>query len=256
LASAFNEWLPSVLQIVRPYFTPSDIEKGIRWNVDIANELQECQFGMFFLTPQNTNAPWLTFEAGALSKYIETAHVCPLLFDLETTDISGPLAQFQATKFKRQEVRKLTETVNSAAGGQAISMDVLRHSFEKFWPDLDKKVSSILHRSKAPKTGRIRSDRDLLEEMLQICRVTARRFRTRASDGVPISVMEKLVEAHNELQRHAAENTDDRLVLQALQKLGIALQDLRCRIDISSFKSEAILQEAYLKMMAEGDSFE
>ena len=37
LAEEIKNWLPSVLQFVKPYFTPEDIEKGTRWESNIAN---------------------------------------------------------------------------------------------------------------------------------------------------------------------------------------------------------------------------
>lgn len=95
LGEAFRNWLPSVLQSVRPYFTPNDIEKGARWGTDIASELQESKIGLFCLTRDNLQSPWIMFEAGAISKVVGEASVCPILFELDPTDISGPLNQFQ-----------------------------------------------------------------------------------------------------------------------------------------------------------------
>jgi hypothetical protein len=59
LAEAVREWLPSVLQFVKPYFTPSDIEKGTRWSTDIANELESSNAGIICLTKDNINNPWI-----------------------------------------------------------------------------------------------------------------------------------------------------------------------------------------------------
>jgi hypothetical protein len=45
-----------------------DIDKGTRGLPAIAQQLEETQFGLICLTPESMNAPWLLFEAGALSK--------------------------------------------------------------------------------------------------------------------------------------------------------------------------------------------
>ncbi|TQV89535.1 hypothetical protein [Aliikangiella coralliicola] len=39
LGEVFRDWLPSVIQSVKPFFTPNDIEKDSRWSKDIAQEL-------------------------------------------------------------------------------------------------------------------------------------------------------------------------------------------------------------------------
>ena len=99
LAEALRDWLPAVLQSVKPFFTPNDIEKGARWGKDIALELQASALGIFCLTKENLTKPWIMFEAGALSKQLDSSRVCPVLFGVESADLEGPLVQFQASPF-------------------------------------------------------------------------------------------------------------------------------------------------------------
>jgi len=63
LGEVIRKWIPSVLQAVRPYFTPNDIEKGARWSSHIATELQDSRIGIFCLTQENLNSAWMMFEA-------------------------------------------------------------------------------------------------------------------------------------------------------------------------------------------------
>jgi hypothetical protein len=57
LASALRDWLPAALQYVKPYFTPGDIEKGTKWNAEIAKELETSNIGIICLTRNNTDRP-------------------------------------------------------------------------------------------------------------------------------------------------------------------------------------------------------
>jgi hypothetical protein len=130
LGEALRNWLPSTLQSVKPYFTPEDIEKGAKWSSEISQELESSNIGIICLTRDNTEKPWILFEAGALSKSIEKSHVCTLLFDIEPTDVKGPLTSFQATKFLRDDFKKLVTTINSAAGETRLDGSVLDSVFE------------------------------------------------------------------------------------------------------------------------------
>lgn len=175
VAEAIREWLPTVLQTVKPYFTPSDIEKGTRWSSDIAKELDDSMAGIFCVTPQNINSQWLMFEAGAISKKVEQSLVCPILIGLENSDINGPLTQFQTTLFEKSDFRKLVQGLNKANTSNMLEDSVLNAVFDKFWPDLEGRVRSILEES-AVKEGHgvdIRSDRELLEEVLDLSRALA-----------------------------------------------------------------------------------
>jgi hypothetical protein len=173
LAEAVREWLPSALQYVKPYFTPADIEKGARWATEISNELSTSQIGIFILTRNNLNSKWMLFEAGAISKKIDKARICPIVFDIEPTDIEGPLAQFQATKFTRDDFRQLFNTINAAAGDSKLPDAIAGTVFEKWWPDLDAEVRTILAASTSSEQSSVRTPQDLLEETVSLVRTIA-----------------------------------------------------------------------------------
>jgi hypothetical protein len=171
LGEAVRDWLPGVLQAVNPYFTPSDMEKGTRWANDIAQELEDSSIGLLCITRENIRAPWLMFEAGALSKSLEKSHVCPILFGVVPADIEGPLKQFQFTSFDQREVKQLIVTINSKIKEGKLEQKTLDRVFEKWWPDLFDRVSSILAKEDAPAKP-IREDRELFEEILLLTRST------------------------------------------------------------------------------------
>lgn len=175
LAEALREWLPAVLQSVKPFFTPNDIEKGARWGKDISKELEASSFGIFCLTKENLTKPWIMFEAGALSNRIDTSRVCPVLFGVDNADLEGPLVQFQTAPFSEAEICKLMKTLNSGLGEQRLEDGVLTTVFEMWWPKLNEKVVKILerHANKPASTSSTRSDREILEEVLQLTRLNA-----------------------------------------------------------------------------------
>lgn len=175
VAAVIRDWLPTVLQTVKPYFTPSDIEKGARWSAEIASELDSSVAGIFCVTRENINSQWLMFEAGAISKKVDQALVCPILLGLENSDIKGPLTQFQTTLFEKAEFRKLVTTLNTANVANVLEDSVLQMVFEKFWPDLEERVSTILSRDRAANENgaALRSEREILEEILDLSRSLA-----------------------------------------------------------------------------------
>lgn len=78
-AMALKDWLPNVIQTVDPFVSSENIQKGARWFTDVGAELEAAKFGIICLTPDNLTAPWLLFEAGALSKSLSQSRVSPLL---------------------------------------------------------------------------------------------------------------------------------------------------------------------------------
>lgn len=175
IGDTLRRWLPSVLQVVRPYFSPDDIAKGARWNSEIAKELESARVGLLILTPENQTAPWLLFEAGALAKNLDRSKVCPILFGgLEPTDVKGPLVQFQASKFDADDIKRLVKMMNAELGEAALTPDVLEGVFEMWWPRLQEQVKAELDKHIPSSDEAVRTERDMLEEVLGLTRNLAR----------------------------------------------------------------------------------
>lgn len=143
VAQVFREWLPSVIQSITPYVSSEDIDKGARWSTDIAKELEDSTFGILCVTKNNMEAPWLSFEAGALSKTMEKSFVTPFLFDIKRSDVKGPILQFQSTIFDKEDIKKLLKTLNKACGDSGISESQLEKTFDVWYPTLEKELTNI-----------------------------------------------------------------------------------------------------------------
>ena len=81
VAKALKDYLPDMIQEIKPWMSRADIRAGARWSGEVQAELSECRFGIICLTRDNQTAPWILFEAGALAKTIEGTFVCPYLIN-------------------------------------------------------------------------------------------------------------------------------------------------------------------------------
>ena len=173
VAEALRDWIPSVLQSVRPFMSATDIDKGSRWADDLAVHLNEAQFGLICLTQENLEAPWLLFEAGALSKSMEDSRVVPYLYEVSQTQLQGPLAQFQAALADRNSTLEVLKSINEVAGDQALESMRLEKTFDTWWPQMESILGKIPEaKEEAPPS---RTDRDILEEILRLSRRSSRR---------------------------------------------------------------------------------
>jgi TIR domain len=185
IAVALRDWLPKVIQSVQPWMSSVDIDRGARWSTDIATQLEQARFGILCLTPENIDAPWILFEAGALSKTLDRTFVCPYLFDLEPSDLKGPLVQFNAAMTNKSDTEKLIQTIN-VLQENSLSQENFQESFELWWPKLEEKLSQILPFNAKAKIQR--PFEEMIEEILEIVRAQER--RTDLSDASVVEVVD------------------------------------------------------------------
>jgi len=235
MAEALKDWLPNVIQSIDPWVSSSDIDAGMRWTPALAEELQQTQLGIICLTIENLSAPWLLFEAGALSKIIDKTRVCPYLMGLEPTEVTGPLAQFQAVKAEKDGTKKLLQTINHVQGENPLSEDRLNIIFNTFWPSLEQTLKDISN-SPQEKTEPKRSLDDKVDEILNIVReqswaISSISLNTNLSDATN--------KVKNELAKYKVEMSDGEIESR-LEKL---------IIDFRVPESEAIksVQNYFLK---------
>lgn len=143
VALVLRDWLPKVIQVVRPFIS-EEIGKGERWGDEIANELSQTTYGIICVTQHNFKAPWVNFEAGAISKAIYQSNVSPFLFGIDSAKIYGPLQQFQHTTYKKEGVFRLLSSINNRLDSDVqLPHELLAQEFEKWWPELCVKLDDI-----------------------------------------------------------------------------------------------------------------
>lgn len=192
LAKALARWIPLVLQGTEVFYSPESIVKGDLWMADLAQSLEETNFGIVCVTRENQNQPWLLYEAGALSK-LNYARVIPYTLDFGPGELTGPLGALNgasAAKDKKQdenapptfehakeETFKIVRSLNLIRPVK-LEMSQLRETFDVWWPKLEEKIRAIpdseLPPPEAPELG------DEVAEMKRILRHLSEQLDRRA----------------------------------------------------------------------------
>src|SRR5437868_7033183 len=133
LAVHLYDWLGTVIQRAEPWMSDRDLEAGQRWNEEISAKLRDTHFGIICLTRENLAAPWLLFEAGALAKAVDSARVVPVLLGVARSDLTFPLAQFQAVESDESGMRSLAAAVNNTLGAERLPVTTLDNIFRGLW---------------------------------------------------------------------------------------------------------------------------
>jgi hypothetical protein len=195
-ASELRDWLPNVIQVIQPWMSSEDVEKGAPWFQQIGDGLAQSEgLGVFCVTPENTHSPWLNFEAGYLAAG-GRARVCIAVLGLEPAELPSPLSLFQATKVEKQDFRRLIGNLNQQTE-RPLSDSVLERSFETFWPSLESALHAVAtQKVDAPKQKKRTTD-ELLHELIESNRRIERQVAVlRYQDGL-------VVEAYNQATKGA-----------------------------------------------------
>jgi hypothetical protein len=205
LASEFSTWIQSVLQAVRPFFSPEDIEKGSFWQVEVDENLRDAAGGILFVTSTNKEQPWMLFEAGALVAKIGKPTVIPMLFGLAPADLVGPLSSLNAAVFGEEEVFRVVQTLNRKLEAHALDSLVVKQTFDMWWPVLESGVNAVLNQPsvEAGLASAKRTEREMLEEMLGLVRDM---HAATADSGLRAKLDERLRRVQSGLGLKAAAN--------------------------------------------------
>lgn len=180
-AIVFKEWIRNVIQVVNPFLS-EDMEKGVLSFSEISSALTECDFGVLCLTQSNIDAPRINFEAGAMAHQLtpdgQNVSVTGLLIDIKkTTEVKGPLSKFQHTSINRPDIKKLLKLINKHIEGVGrLSETQLDIALETHWNALETKINQINQEfdTESVEKSDPRSDRELLEEIVELSRANRR----------------------------------------------------------------------------------
>lgn len=184
VAFAFRSWLKLVMSHVEPFMSDEDIEKGVRGLEEISSNLESANVGLICITRSNFERPWINFEAGAISKQVGKSRVIPFLIDLDKADLPqhSPLKQFQMTVNSRDDIKKMTHSINRASDDRALDASTLDRYFDAFWGELQDALDNASVNSEddadqqGPTTGA------MVAEILDVVRALLRQQESVASE--------------------------------------------------------------------------
>lgn len=195
-AKALHEWLPMVLNNVEPFVSSEDISKGARGLSSIASELSTARYGIICLTKQNISAPWVNFEAGALSNKFDAAKVSPILINLQRHEIpaGSPLLQFQNTQSEYDDMHKLLTSLNTelTTDDRGLTEVQLTKAFGKWWPELESRLKKARDSERdstdSPLSGSPDHQMAMIAELLDLARSTYKLIERNDPSG-PLNLL-------------------------------------------------------------------
>ncbi len=123
------------------FISDEDIQYGAEWYQDVKRNLIECDLAIIFLTPENMNAPWLNFEAGAIAIGENNSPVIAFLIDVPSQNIKSPLKQYQCLDINNETINKLVCDIKQIGNFKTPSLEHIDVILEKSYASLK---SSIL----------------------------------------------------------------------------------------------------------------
>ena len=203
IAEVLKKWIPCIIQSVEVFFSPDDIEKGDNWDKTISTELSQCNYGIICLTSENTSAPWINFEAGAIAKSLDSK-ITALMVNIKPSDIKGPLSRYQATKFEKNDFFQLITAINKSLE-TPLEHRILQNTFDTMWTALEQEANSVIEKYSSSKvvqdTSKELPENEPLEEILQLLRMQ-NTILTNPDRLIPIEYIDYM-------QRRLSENKRD-----------------------------------------------
>jgi hypothetical protein len=174
VAEAMEQWIGDVIQMSSVFLSSAGIEPGEGWGSRLNEELDSTNLGIIVLTRENKDKPWILFEAGALSKGLKQARVCPVYVDLAATDVKQPLSQFQGVAPDLAGMWKLAKLINDNSGQAKMEEPRLKRAFEPHFDNFAKRMAEALANNKPKDLPPKRSEYDMLAELVENTRAILR----------------------------------------------------------------------------------
>jgi TIR domain-containing protein len=175
LAQAFKEWLPEVIQSVKPFLSSKDISAGVQWFPKLKAELEAADFGIVCLTRSNLKAEYIMLESGAMAMRVEAAKLVPVLCDISEAELGrNPLTAFNYVHLTPEGVFKLIESINNSLV-EKVPEVTLKKRFDRLWPELRDKINTIIATPDKETSKKKVNLEDSVEVMLSMLRVLVRK---------------------------------------------------------------------------------
>lgn len=168
---AVAEILGTILQhMVRgasTFVSTHDIDAGDRWGARLSEELEKSHHAILCVTRDNQDAPWLNYEAGAVSKFVDGSRVIPYTLGFPPGELkNGPLTWFQGVQNDEAGTWSLVRSLNHSMS-KPDDEGFVREDFDLWWPRLREKMSELVTEEQDAIEENLPNERELLLELRQ-----------------------------------------------------------------------------------------
>lgn len=153
VAEAFSDLFKAVFApTIKSFMSSKDIAAGDRSIRTLFTMLEKCNYGVCFINSENARAPWIQFEAGALSKIIDDSKVMVLILDESSiSSLYGtPLSEFQHKLFNKEDIKSIFEEIIKNFGFNDDKESFMQR-FNGSWDEFYDKSRAVLDEKKGKK---------------------------------------------------------------------------------------------------------
>jgi hypothetical protein len=155
LADALRTYLPTFIPGLvgnagdTSLFMSADIAKGSRWFDEVERELDKADAGLVCVTREALQSGWIHFEAGALARAVRKndqarrGTLYTYLLGVQPDELRGPLAEFQSTRFEREDTKKLCAAIVSSMTQDGPAREIWERAFDENWTHFQEAVKAI-----------------------------------------------------------------------------------------------------------------
>lgn len=140
IAAAWSKLLPQIIKGIQPIVSV-EFQKGKEWARLLRRDLDEARTGIVFLTPENLDAPWIHFEAGALATAVgrRDGDVFTYLYGLDPARLAGPLSAYHSTVATKDDTRLLVRDLCTALDREAPD----ETAYSAWWTKLERAMDDV-----------------------------------------------------------------------------------------------------------------
>ncbi len=148
LATLTKEWIESIFMTQKCFVSSEDICGGTDWWDEIKKSLDFASVGIFCITDDNKDRPWILYEAGRIAGRLKGKGVIPMVFGISAIPPDNPLAKHQArfcNKGKAQYL-KVLEDINNylPAEGKIRKKDWIKKQFDQSWEEYGPRFEEVI----------------------------------------------------------------------------------------------------------------
>lgn len=249
VAELLEEWIPSVIQAIKPWISSKHIDGDSVWFNKIMKELADTKVAIVCLTKGNLHKPWILFEAGAAVKGMQTSRVCTFLIDLNDKDIlDSPLTQFNFTLPTEASLLKLLTELNKNHIEPPLKDEILNRAFKRCWPEFEDRFNKILQAEIESQQTPVVQEKDVISEILSNVRTINKRLNSIELTSNNVYIPNRLAAAEEKLRGREEKNIK---LIRTLLSKGKSNTEIITSLSISNKLSTSLTMENFIKTIME-----